>query len=429
MRQLVFKTKTRLYGLVAGLTALLLVLAGITVALSSSAEAAGTTRDFLVTLYGWPDNSPPGAAIAYPDVHQTAGGEGTYADPVTFATDEAELAPGTIIYYPYLHRYFIMEDDCTECDEDWTGQGPDGSAGQYHIDLWIGGEGGDADDVVNCEDALTQSSSEVVTDPPDSEPVDTTPLFDSSDNACYDPSSFQGSSSVPPTPTGNPAASASIFASPGPEPSTGDTSSASAPASPSASASASQAVVATPMNTSGSSGGSYQGIAGPGCANAGGAAFNGIGFDGGGSDDWDVVDGDDGTGSGCSDGFLAMPMSGEATQDAENRGQWVFDTGLSSGTCTVTVYIPQPQTPADDYEVDGTAAFYGVFDGTSARNAPQIGQFTVNQLLYLGGSVVEGSFEISGPDLVVRLFDRGVDYLSTPNAMYGVAAVQADCSA
>jgi hypothetical protein len=427
MRQLMFKTKTRSFGLAAGLIALLLVMAGIAVAMSSSAEAAGTTRNFLVTLYGWPDNSPPGSAIAYPDIHQTAGGEGTYADPVTFATDQSELAPGTIIYYPYLHRYFIMEDDCTECDEDWTGQGPDGGAGQYHIDLWIGGEGGDANDVVNCEDALTQSSSEVVVDPPNSEPVDTTPLFDSSDNACYDPSSFQGSPAVAPSPTGSPATSASLSASPSAEPSTSDTSPSAAPASPSVGAS--QTVVATPTSTSGASGGSYQGIAGPGCANSGGAEFNGIGFSGGGSDDWDVVDGNDGTGSGCSDRFLAMPMSGEATQDAANRGQWVFDTGLSSGTCTVTVYIPQPHTSADEYEVDGTTALYGVFDGTSTGNDPQIGHFTINQVLYRGGSVVEGSFEISRPDLILRLFDRGVDYLTTPNAMYGVAAVQATCSA
>ena len=420
------KTKARLFGFAAGLVAVLLAVAGITVAMSSSAEAAGTTRNSLVTLYGWPDNSPPGADIAYPDIHQAAGGEGTYADPVTFATDKSELAPGTIVYYPYLHRYFIMEDDCTECDEDWTGQGPDGGPGQYHIDLWIGGQGGNSNDVINCEDALTQNSSEIISDPPATEPVDTTPLFDSSDNACYNPNSFKAPS-VPPSPTGNSGTSAAPSASPSAQQSTEGGSSASAPASPSASAS--QTDVGTPTSTSGGSGTSYRGIAGPGCASSGGASFVGVGFSGGGSDDWDVVDGNDGTRSGCSDRFLAMPMSGQATRDAQNRAMWVFDTGLSSGTCTVTIYIPKPHAAADDYQVGGTKALYGVFDGTSTKSDPQIGQFTIDQVTNRGGSLVKGSFKIIQPDLILRLFDRGVDYLTTPNAMYGVGAAQVTCSA
>jgi hypothetical protein len=85
-----------------------------------------------------------------------------------------------------------MEDDCTECDEDWTGAGPDGGPGLYHIDLWVGGQGGNSNSVINCEDDLTQDSASVIFDPPSNEPVDTTPLFNSSTNKCYDPSSFNG---------------------------------------------------------------------------------------------------------------------------------------------------------------------------------------------------------------------------------------------
>jgi hypothetical protein len=160
----------------------------------SAADSASTstTRNFLVTLYGWPDNSPPGNDIAYPVIHNAAGGTGTYNNPITYATDQSELPVGTKVYYPYLHRYFIMEDDCTECDQDWTGQGPDGGPGLYHITLWIGGEGGNPSDVINCEDNLTQNSAQVIINPPSDEPVDTTPLFDSSSNTCYDPSSFTG---------------------------------------------------------------------------------------------------------------------------------------------------------------------------------------------------------------------------------------------
>ena len=86
-----------------------------------------------------------------------------------------------------------MEDDCVECDEDWTGSGPDGGPGLYHIDLWIGGENAQSDnDVINCEDNLTQNSAQVIVNPPSDEPVDTTPLFDSSSDTCYDPSSSSG---------------------------------------------------------------------------------------------------------------------------------------------------------------------------------------------------------------------------------------------
>ncbi|HEX6526091.1 MAG TPA: ricin-type beta-trefoil lectin domain protein [Streptosporangiaceae bacterium] len=189
-------TKRRLTTLAVGLLAVALTLLGLTV--PSGTARASTTRNFLVTLYGWPDNSPPGNDIAYPadegnpTIHNVASGTGTYADPITYATDKAELPIGTKVYYPFLHRYFIMEDDCVECDQDWTGQGPDGGPGLYHIDLWINGQNGNSSDVINCEDNLTQNSAPVIVNPPGNEPVDTTPLFDSSSNTCYDPSSFNG---------------------------------------------------------------------------------------------------------------------------------------------------------------------------------------------------------------------------------------------
>ena len=189
-------TKRRFTALIGGLLTAALCTLGL-FTLATPAQAS-TTENFLVTLYGWPDNSPPGNAIAYPaddgypTIHDAAGGTGTYADPITYATDQAELPIGTIVYYPYLHRYFIMEDDCTACDEDWTGQGPDGGPGLHHIDLWANGEGGNATDAENCEDDLTQSSEQVIIDPPSTEPVDTTPLFNSSTNTCYNPSSFNG---------------------------------------------------------------------------------------------------------------------------------------------------------------------------------------------------------------------------------------------
>ena len=81
--------------------------------------AAHGTVTVEVTFYGGPDNDPPGSTdIAYPNGrHAIAGGTGSYADPVTLASDPRELPPGTLVYYPRLRKYFVMEDDCEECIE------------------------------------------------------------------------------------------------------------------------------------------------------------------------------------------------------------------------------------------------------------------------------------------------------------------------
>src|SRR5437764_10053547 len=110
----------------------ILAITALSACLAATAQAS-TTYSMYVTLYGWLDNSPPGNAIAYPQIHSGAGGTGTYSDPVTFATDSAELAPGTRVYVSYMKKYFIMEDDCAQCDTDWS------SSRLRHIDLWAGG--------------------------------------------------------------------------------------------------------------------------------------------------------------------------------------------------------------------------------------------------------------------------------------------------
>ncbi|HEY4035818.1 MAG TPA: hypothetical protein VGL94_17820 [Ktedonobacteraceae bacterium] len=39
-----------------------------------------TTTSMFVSFYGWTDNNPAGASIAYPKLHSSAGGRGTYSD-------------------------------------------------------------------------------------------------------------------------------------------------------------------------------------------------------------------------------------------------------------------------------------------------------------------------------------------------------------
>lgn len=157
----------------------------------SSAAAAKQPKavEVYATYYGWYDNTPPGCATAYSGC---AGGNGTYKHPITFASDKSEFPVGTILYYPTIEKYVVMGDDCQECDEDWSGKGPDGGPHFHHVDIWIGGKGGNEFDVINCEDGLTQGlpngdalQTPFIVNPPGNMPVSTEPLFNSHTNHCF----------------------------------------------------------------------------------------------------------------------------------------------------------------------------------------------------------------------------------------------------
>lgn len=181
---------------VIGLSAAGLVATSAPVGASQSAartaEAAArqpTAVEVYATYYGWFDNTPPGCATAYSGC---AGGTGTYQHPITFASDKREFPVGTILYYPTIEKYVAMGDDCQECDEDWSGNGPDGGPHLHHLDVWIGGKGGNEFDVINCEDALTQGLpngapllTPFILNPPPNMPVSTEPLFNSATNHCF----------------------------------------------------------------------------------------------------------------------------------------------------------------------------------------------------------------------------------------------------
>ncbi len=146
---------------------------------------AGILMSVYVTFYGWADNSPPGGAIAYPKsdgyptLHETAGGTGTFSDPITFATDKAEFPVGTILYVPFIEKYVMMEDDCVECDSDWT------SSQKWHIDLWMNSDATEnASSLASCEDRWTRDATEVELSPPSDRTVTTTPLFTPATNTC-----------------------------------------------------------------------------------------------------------------------------------------------------------------------------------------------------------------------------------------------------
>ncbi|CAF1401659.1 unnamed protein product [Adineta ricciae] len=56
----------------------------------------------------------------YPTKHNSATeDQGIYEDPITFATNKRELDIGTMIYVPFLRKYFIMEDLCESAVRAW----------------------------------------------------------------------------------------------------------------------------------------------------------------------------------------------------------------------------------------------------------------------------------------------------------------------
>jgi hypothetical protein len=140
---------------------------------------AGEMISVELSLYGWPDNTPPSDQIAFPQIHQVAGGIGTYDDPVTFATDSGEEPPGTIIYIPAYLKYAIMEDACADCSNAWS------SNMTYWFKFWLASNGrSDPQAVFQCERAWARSMTTVEVNPPPGRTVDTTPLFDPQTNTC-----------------------------------------------------------------------------------------------------------------------------------------------------------------------------------------------------------------------------------------------------
>jgi len=124
-----------------------------------------------VTFYGALDNDPPGSTeIAYPNGrHPAAGGTGTYADPITAASDPRELPPGTLLYAPQLQAYLVMEDDCADCIEQWEHRRV------AHVDVWAGMSG---PGLLACEQALTPDAPvPLEVNPPPGRPTDPRPLY------------------------------------------------------------------------------------------------------------------------------------------------------------------------------------------------------------------------------------------------------------
>jgi hypothetical protein len=172
--------------------------------------------------YGAPLSTKGEYGAPYPNAgnitHTTATeGTGTYEDPITAAAsadaDPAKpttanprhkfaaaggvtLTPGTIIYNPEVQKYFIMEDSCIECGDEFAcivspedtddGKVPAGCVPgtNLHIDFWMGPQiASDTKDLDTCQDNSSIGDDwkggpgQVIVNPPADLPVVTAPLY------------------------------------------------------------------------------------------------------------------------------------------------------------------------------------------------------------------------------------------------------------
>ncbi|MDN5762071.1 MAG: ubiquitin-like domain-containing protein [Microlunatus sp.] len=128
-------------------------------------DGGGRRSQIFVTGYTYWDNSPPGSAqIARPQIHDRAGGAGTWKDPVTVAVQSGRFSFGTRFYLPELKKYFIVEDLCGACND---GRG----GGAYTLDIWLDGSHLSSGGAESCAARVTGLQS-AIEDPRSNLPVD-----------------------------------------------------------------------------------------------------------------------------------------------------------------------------------------------------------------------------------------------------------------
>jgi hypothetical protein len=155
---------------------------------SPAASARGAERVIAayVTGYSWYDNTPAGSStVSNPVAHSTAGGTGTWADPITVAVghslatgrDVLRWAPGTRFYFPDLKRYVVVEDTCgngsAPQDEPCSTGYP--ARDSTWLDVWIDGRSSTRSQTAACAEAITGSRT-VIVNPLPGHPVSAGPI-------------------------------------------------------------------------------------------------------------------------------------------------------------------------------------------------------------------------------------------------------------
>ncbi|WP_194892999.1 hypothetical protein [Catenulispora pinisilvae] len=179
-----------------------------------------------------------------------------------------------------------------------------------------------------------------------------------------------------------------------------------------------------PVTSSTAQGPSYYGMSGIGCPADSSRGVSTVGS--GSASGWGTETSGGWNQAGCNGRFSTMPMNGSGTKfDSVNSVTWWFHTGpVVSGSCTVSVYVPDDGTPKHSA---GAPALYQVFSGSN--NQTNVGSFTVQQPSYRGKWTAYSQqwFPTSDGSIAVRLTDQGIDWGSGAGDQLGAASVQVTC--
>jgi hypothetical protein len=144
----------------------------------------------------------------------------------------------------------------------------------------------------------------------------------------------------------------------------------------------------------------FQAIAGRSCPTDAHRGYDEIG---GYYDGWNGWYNRSGGSSSCGGEFTALPESGSAsTYKASQYAIWWFDTGLSRGSCTTYVFVPNSGRAAD---VAGHPAYYQVLASRSGGTV--LAWFHVDQTAYRGYWVQVGTFSMTNGGIAFKLVDAG----------------------
>ena len=143
--------------------------------LEVSARPAPQRFTAYVTGYSYWDNTPVASAtIAMPVIHQTAGGQGTYGDPITLAVGysivdgktEPDFPAGTRFYLERIHKYAIVEDVCGDGPIPQSGPCHIGYTGHPWFDIYVGGQDVTAQRANACARSITALQTVVMNPDP-----------------------------------------------------------------------------------------------------------------------------------------------------------------------------------------------------------------------------------------------------------------------
>jgi hypothetical protein len=138
------------------------------------------------------------------------------------------------------------------------------------------------------------------------------------------------------------------------------------------------------------------------------------------------------SGDGCDGSYVSEPMSGDANKYDASQGviwHWDFSAKFTRASCALSVYVPNN---GDHTYVGGNPTHYFFWnqDYAYGMNLTPTGSFDVSQVNNLGAWVRQGSFDVSGGIVTLKMVNTGVDWTSsTKQAHHAAADVRLNCTA